>query len=135
MSSEKSLEFYTKLGFKEVKRIERSYNTVVFMECGRIVLEIFIDSKHPECVSNPEAKKLRHISFSIDRLEEVVKIVECEDTRTDWFGRKFIFIKGLDGQLIELKDRKQFIESASYTADDKWVQEHIEQFSTETDFM
>ena len=38
VSSEESLRFYEKLGFKESKRIERSYDTVVFMECGSITL-------------------------------------------------------------------------------------------------
>lgn len=34
VSSRKSLQSYEDLGFKEIKRIERSYDTVVFMECG-----------------------------------------------------------------------------------------------------
>lgn len=45
VSLEKSLRFYKKLGFAESKRIERSYDTVVFMQCEQIVLEIFIDPK------------------------------------------------------------------------------------------
>lgn len=40
VSSEKSIQFYEKLGFKENKRIDRSYDTVVFMQCGQINLEI-----------------------------------------------------------------------------------------------
>ena len=106
VSSEKSIQFYEKLGFKETKRIERSYDTVVFMECGQVVLEIFIDPKHPERVIEPEAKGLRHIAFSVDNLEDIMKIMECEDIRTDWFGRKFIFAKDPDGQPIELKEKQ-----------------------------
>lgn len=83
VSLEGSLEFYNKLGFKEVKRIERSYGTVAFMECGPIVLEIFIDPRYPERVPDPEAKGLRHNASSVDNLEEVMRIVECEDVGTD----------------------------------------------------
>lgn len=135
VSSEETIHFYEKLGFTETKRIERSYDTVVFMECEHIALEIFIDPKHPERVSDPEAKGLRHIAFSVDNLEEIMKELECEVIRTDWFGRKFTFIKDPDGQPIELKERKMVLEPASYEADEKWVQGHKEQFGTEPSFM
>ena len=107
VSKEENLSFYEKLGFKETNRFERSYDTVVFMECGDIVLEIFIDPNHPERVSGPEALGLRHIAFVVDSLEEVMSLdgVECEEIRTDWFGRKFTFTKDPDGQPIELKER------------------------------
>ena len=39
VSSEKSIQFYEKLGFKETKRVERSYDTVVFMRCARSFLK------------------------------------------------------------------------------------------------
>lgn len=105
VSSEESLRFYEKFGFKETKRIERAYDTVVFMECDQVVLEIFIDPKHPERVSDPEAKGLRHVAFTVESLEEIMKIVECEEIRTDWFGRKFTFCRDYDGQPIELKEK------------------------------
>lgn len=47
VSKEENLAFYKKLGFKEKNRIERGYDTVVFMENNSIALEIFIDSNHP----------------------------------------------------------------------------------------
>lgn len=105
VSSEQSIQFYRELGFKETKRIERSYDTVVFMQCGQVSLKIFIDPKHPERVTGPEAKGLRHISFLVDNLAEVMKVVECEKIRTEWFGRKFTFTKDPDGQPIELIER------------------------------
>lgn len=105
VSSEESLRFYEKFGFKETKRIERTYDTVVFMKCGQVVLEIFIDPNHPDRVNTPEAKGLRHVAFTVESLEEVMKIVECEEIRTDWFGRKFTFTKDPDGQPIELKEK------------------------------
>lgn len=146
VSSEESLRFYEKLGFKESKRIERSYDTVVFMECGSITLEIFIDPKHPERVTVPEAKGLRHIAFTVESLEEVTKVVECEEVRTDWFGRRFTFCKDPDGQPIELKEKidkttKNLADKAPVNwvgempvADDEWAEEYKKQFGTEPSF-
>ena len=106
VSKEENLAFYEKLGFKEKNRIERGDDTVVFMENNSIVLEIFIDPNHPERVTNPEAMGLRHIALVVKSLEEVMSVVECEEIRTDWFGRRFTFTKDSDGQPIELKEKK-----------------------------
>lgn len=135
VSSEKSIQFYGKLGFKETKRIERSYDTVVFMQCGQIVLEIFIDSNHPERVTEPETNGLRHIALLVENLTEVMKVIECKDISSDWFGRKFIFTKDPDGQPIELIERKADIGLDSYKIENKWVQENREQFDTEPSFI
>ena len=107
VSSEQSIQFYEKLGFKETKRIEHSYDRVVFMECGKIVLEIFIDPDHLKCVTDPEARGLRHIAFSVEDLEEIMEDVECSDVKVDWFERKFTFAKDPDGQPIELKECRE----------------------------
>lgn len=105
ISAEKNLQFYEKLGFKETNRIVRSYDTVVFMKCGDIVLEILVDPNHPKRVSDPEAIGLRHIAFSIENLETIMETIPCEKVKTDWFGRRFTFTKDPDGQPIELKEK------------------------------
>lgn len=105
VSKEENISFYKKLGFSETKRIDRVYDTVVFMENNSIVLEMFIDSNHPERMSGPEALGLRHLAFVVESLEEVMRDVECEEIRTDWFGRRFTFTKDPDGQPIELKEK------------------------------
>ena len=105
VSTEECLSFYKKLGFIEKNRIERGYDTVVFMECDGLLLEVFIDSNHPARVSGPEALGLRHIAFVVESLEEVVRDLECEEIRTDWFGRRFTFCRDYDGQPIELKEK------------------------------
>ena len=105
VSKEENLSFYEKLGFKEKNRIERGYDTVVFMECDGLLLEVFIDPNHPARVSGPETMGLRHIAFVVESLEEVMRDVECEEIRTDWFGRRFTFTKDPDGQPIELKEK------------------------------
>ena len=105
VSTEECLSFYKKLGFIEKNRIEREYDTVVFMECDGLLLEVFIDPNHPARVSGPEALGLRHFCLVVEDLDEVVKSVECEEVRTDWFGRRFTFTKDPDGQPIELKEK------------------------------
>ena len=105
VSTEECLSFYKKLGFIEKNRIERGYDTVVFMENGALLLEVFIDPNHPARVTNPEAMGLRHIAFVVESLEEVMRDVQCEEIRTDWFGRRFTFTKDPDGQPIELKEK------------------------------
>ena len=104
VSTEECLSFYKKLGFKEKNRIERGYDTVVFMECDGLLLEVFIDPNHPARVTRPEALGLRHLCFVVEDLSKVG--VECEEIRTDWFGRRFTFCRDYDGQPIELKEKK-----------------------------
>lgn len=82
------------------------YDTVIFMECEGLVLEIFVDSNHPERALKPEQKGLRHIALAVKDLEEIMASVPCEKIRTDWFGRKFTFAKDPDGQPIELKEMR-----------------------------
>ena len=105
VSKEENLAFYKKLGFIEKNRIERGYDSVVFMECDGLILEVFIDPNHPARVTNPEARGLRHIAFVVESLEEVSRDVQCEEIRTDWFGRRFTFTKDPDGQPIEFKEK------------------------------
>lgn len=106
VSKEENLAFYKKLGFEEKNRIERGYDTVVFMECDGLLLEVFIDPNHPARVTNPEARGLRHFCLVVEDLEEVMRDRECEEIRTDWFGRRYTFTKDPDGQPIELKEKK-----------------------------
>ena len=105
VSKEENLSFYEKLGFVEKNRIERGYDTVVFMECDELLLEVFIDPNHPQHNTKPENLGLRHFCLVVEDLDEVVKSVECEEIRTDWFGRRFTFTKDPDGQPIELKEK------------------------------
>ena len=102
VSSEDSLRFYEKLGFRETERFERSYDIVVFMTCGNITLEIFVNLNHPERVNSPEAKGLRHVAVTVDKIEDLN--MEIEEIRIDWFGRRFTFVKDPDGLPIEIKE-------------------------------
>lgn len=105
VSSEDSLRFYKKFGFKETERFKRSYDTVVFMKSGDITLEIFVDPKHPERISNPETRGLRHVAFTVEKIENID--METEEIKMDWFGRRFTFVKDPDGQPIEIKEERK----------------------------
>lgn len=72
------------------------------MKCRDITLEIFVDSKHPEGINNPETKGLRHIAFGVEKIEDLN--METEEIRTDWFGRRFTFVKDPDRQPIEIQE-------------------------------
>lgn len=103
VSKEENLAFYRKLRFVEKNRIERGYDTVVFMACGDLVLEVFVDPNHPARLTGPEVLGFRHLCFVVENLSKVD--VECEEIRTDWFGRRFTFTKDPDGQPIKLKEK------------------------------
>lgn len=45
-SSEESIRFYTKLGFRETYRKERKYDTIVLLNGYGMQIEMFIDSSH-----------------------------------------------------------------------------------------
>ena len=105
ISAEEHLKFYEKLGFREKNRIKRTGDMVVLMENGSVVLEVFVDPNHPERASHPEQMGLRHIAFTVDSLDDMITAFDCEDIRTDWFGRRFTFTKDPDGQPVELKEK------------------------------
>lgn len=107
-SSEKSLVFYESLGFKEIKRTDRGYDIIVWMEGNSATLEIFIDSTHPAHVTNSEAYGLRHIALAVENLEEECKRLksvgyEPEPIRITPDGKKMTFVKDPDGLPIELR--------------------------------
>lgn len=105
VSNEDSIQFYKKFGFTEIKRIVRSKDTIVFLKCDELIIEMFIDPAHPSRLSEPESKGLRHIAIVVDSLEDV-DVDLCEN-RMDWFGRRSCMIKDPDGQPIEVIEEKE----------------------------
>lgn len=104
-SSEESITFYSKLGFREYKRIERRKDTVVLMNGHGQGLEIFIDPTHPPR-SNPEPLGLRHLSLRVDKIEETIEELgfEAGPVITDWVGVKFCFVADPDGWPVQLHE-------------------------------
>ena len=110
-SHEKSIDFYRLLGFEEINRLVRPehHDTIVWMQGHGTTLELFIDSTHPQRVSNPEANGLRHIAFSVGdgviSMWEALKEYEPEDIRQDSFtGEKLFFVKDPDGLPVEIRE-------------------------------
>lgn len=96
-SSEESIEFYTKLGFHETKRINRCYDTVVLMNGYGIGLEVFIDPKHKRPDTEPLG--LRTLSLKVDSLDEFVGGVN-----TDWNRERYVNIVDPDGNVVQLHE-------------------------------
>lgn len=100
----RKFKFLQKLGFKEIRRITRAYDFVVFMKNGDVILEIFVDPNHPDRLTKPESLGIRHIALTVDSLDDVVKKFDCEPVKKDWFGRRFTFVKDMDNQPIEINE-------------------------------
>ena len=105
-SSEESVAFYSKLGFREYKRMERKYDTVVLMYGHGLGLEIFIDPSHPPRATKPENMGLRNVALRVDKIEETVEELglEAGPIMTDWVGVKFCFIADPDGLPVQLHE-------------------------------
>ena len=104
-SSEDSVGFYEKLGFREYKRVERKFDTVVLLNGHGIGLEIYVDASHPPR-ERPEPLGPRHLSLRVDRIEDTVAElgVEAGPIMTDWVGVKFCFIADPDGWPVQLHE-------------------------------
>ena len=106
VSSEESISFYKKLGFNETYRKKRQHDTVVIMQLNDNKIEIFIDLNHPERLSNPEAKGLRHLAFKVDSIDGTLTELGITDAHVDndWTGERYCFISDPDGLPIELHE-------------------------------
>ena len=103
-SSEESVDFYKKLGFHEILRKERQYDTVVILEEEGIRLELFIDANHPARATDPENMGLRHLALKVDDIDAIVKEFDCGPIMTDWFGKRYCYAADPDGLPIEFHE-------------------------------
>lgn len=117
VSSEASLRFYTLLGFTEVFRKIRKYDTAVLMSGYGMELEIFIDSRHPGHMDgDAEPIGLRHFALRVfgpleDELERLKERFAAAGEEllvgpiaSDWTGTRFCFVRDFDGLSIELRE-------------------------------
>lgn len=107
VSSENSVSFYQKLGFKETFRKQREYDSVVLLKDSTgLVLELFVDDRHSKSQEDTEPLGLRYLSFKVDSIEDAVKSigVEISDINTDWFDKRYCTIFDPDGLPIELHE-------------------------------
>jgi glyoxylase I family protein len=110
---ERSREFYVeKLGFELIREAYRPQfgDYLRMLKQGDTVLELFIKPDYPERVTNPEAKGLRHLAFSVENIESVVGWlnslgIETEPIREDKVnGGRFTFFKDPDGLPLEVHE-------------------------------
>ncbi len=114
VSSEHSLNFYKLLGFSEILRETREYDTVVLMDGYDFRLEIFIDPRHPMHISGEgEPRGLRHFALKVDgKLEDEIERLKRESSEMlnvgpiskDWTGVRFCYIKDYDGVQVEIRE-------------------------------
>ena len=104
VSSEKSVDFYSRLGFVEQFRKSREKDTIVLMEGYGIKLEMFIDPYHPEHATNPENIGIRHLALKVDSCEKLPEEFNCGPIMQDWSGANFCFTKDPDGLPIEFHE-------------------------------
>lgn len=100
-SSEESITFYSALGFRENKRIERGYDTVVLMEGNGVGLEVFVDASHSPASSEPLG--LRYLSLRVDDIEKTMEELRMSGkVQTDWNGKRYAIITDPDGNEVQL---------------------------------
>ena len=108
-SSEKSIEFYEKLGFEVSFRKDRKNDSIAIMDGYGIQIEMFIDASHPKRASAPENLGLRHFALKVSDIEGTIielaeRGVSCGETGLDWTGVKYCYTEDPDGLPIELHE-------------------------------
>jgi len=108
---EKSKYFYTEiLGLKIIAehfRSERNSYKLDLSLNDTYLIELFSFPSPPQRLSRPEATGLRHIAFSVSKLDEIIDRlnnfdIPSETIRTDEYtGKRFTFIADPDGLPIE----------------------------------
>ncbi|WP_031298692.1 SMU1112c/YaeR family gloxylase I-like metalloprotein [Sphingobium lactosutens] len=78
------------------------------LDAGNAQIELFSFPSPPERPTRPEARGLRHLSFSVADLDaEIARLadhgVRCEPVRVDEYtGQRFTFLSDPDGLPLEL---------------------------------
>ena len=105
-SSEESVAFYEKLGFRVMLRKERRYDTIVLLYGHGIQIEMFVDPNHPERATSPENIGLRHLALRVDNIEKTIEEhgLEAGPIMNDWVGVRFCFVADPDGLPVELHE-------------------------------
>ena len=103
ISSEKGVDFYKGLGFKEIGREIRKemHDELVFLSNGELELRLFKDATHPIRNRKPESLGIRYFTLEADDLS----VFEYQDTKEDKLG-KFIVLNDPDGQPVQIREKK-----------------------------
>lgn len=104
VSSENSIAFYEKLGFKKSFQKVRENDIVILLEGYDICLEMYIDPSHPERSVNPERIGLRHLALKVDSCERISEQFDCGPIQKDWVGVNYCYTHDPDGLPIEFHE-------------------------------
>ena len=108
---EVSKSFYVdKLDFKILDRIDRPgrESTILFLDAGNAIIELFSFPDPPERPSYPEARGLRHLAFDVEDFDKTLDRLNAmgitiEPVRTDArTGKKMTFFKDPDDLPLEI---------------------------------
>ncbi len=103
VSSEKSIDFYKRLGFYESDaRIVRPQDTIVFMD-GPCALEVFIDPNRAPGVK-PDPYGFPHLALRVDDVAATLARYGIEAEIKFFNGGHFAFFKDPDGTSLEFHD-------------------------------
>ena len=111
VSSEETIDFYRKIGFKEISRKYREDKNdyLIMMSDSNSTLEVFLREDAPARHCKPEAYGCRHIAFDVECLEDVISVLkdyEQQSIRVSDSGQRFVFITDPDGQPVEFLEEK-----------------------------
>lgn len=110
-SSDRSLEFYKKLGFCEDSRRERPEHndTLVWLKGFGVYLELFLYKEHPCRQINPEPYGLSHLALCVNDLDSIhynLKDYNPGEVTIGHTGMRTCLVNDPDGTTIELKEKK-----------------------------
>ncbi|HVZ95983.1 MAG TPA: VOC family protein [Chitinophagaceae bacterium] len=108
---EVSRNFYIhKLGFRLIHELDRPErkSTIVYLDAGNCILELFSFPDPPERQAWPEACGLRHLAFTVENFDSAIERlnnmnIATEPVRTDArTGKKMTFFKDPDNLPLEV---------------------------------
>ena len=103
-SSDKTINFYLELGFRETNRRKRLDTTEVILEGYGVVLEFLVDRFRPKRDRIPEPLGIRYFSIVVDDYESIVRNYTDAHRMRDVSGERYCYLWDPDGQKIEIRE-------------------------------
>ncbi|MBR4731747.1 MAG: hypothetical protein IK081_03165 [Lachnospiraceae bacterium] len=103
-SSDKTIDFYLELGFRETKRRKRLDTTEVTLEGYGLVLEFLVERFRPKRDCIPEPLGIRYFSIVVDDYESIVRNNFDAHRMRDMSGERYCYLWDPDGQKIEVRE-------------------------------
>ena len=94
---------------REVYRPERR-DYILTLRIGDVEAELFVEENPPACVTNPEARGLRHLAFHVDNVETAAAWLRDKGIETEpicvapYTNCRMTFFRDPDGLPLELHE-------------------------------